>query len=109
MLRLTRQPEDYAMVEISTKSPENFSQRCRILNIAAQDVRRRATREGSDLEGWRLSRLMRDAETDTQVNLAERKYDGWLQTVAIQKDIQKNIQKNIQKDIQKDMPSFDKS
>jgi hypothetical protein len=97
MLRLTRQPEDYAMVEISTKSPENFSQRCRILNIAAQDVRRRATREGSDLEGWRLSRLMRDAETDAQVNLAERKYDGWLQTVAIQKDIQK------------DMPSFDKS
>jgi hypothetical protein len=97
MLRLTRQPEDYAMVEISTKSPANFSQRCRILNIAAQAVRRRATREGSDLEGWRLSRLMRDAETDTQVNLAERKYDVWLQTVAIEKDIQK------------DMPSFDKS
>jgi hypothetical protein len=67
------------MVEISTKSPANFSQRCRILNIAAQAVRRRATREGSDLEGWRLSRLMRDAETDTQVNLAERKYDVWLQ------------------------------
>jgi hypothetical protein len=40
---------------------------------------------------------MRDAETDTQVNLAERKYDVWLQTVAIEKDIQK------------DMPSFDKS
>lgn len=72
------------MMEISTKAPASFGQRCRILNIAAQAVRRRAIRGGDDLEGWRLSRLMRDAETDTQVNLAEREYDVWLQTIPIQ-------------------------
>ena len=71
------------MMEINTKSPASFGQRCRILNIAAQAVRRRAIRGGDDLEGWRLSRLMRDAETDTQVNLAEREYDVWLQTIPI--------------------------
>jgi hypothetical protein len=84
MLRLTRQPKDNAMMEINRKSPASFGQRCRILNIAAQAVRRRAIRGGGDLEGWRLSRLMRDAETDTQVNLAEREYDVWLQTIPIQ-------------------------
>jgi hypothetical protein len=84
MLGLTRQPKDTAMMEINTKSPASFGQRCRILNIAAQAVRRRAIRGGDDLEGWRLSRLMRDAETDTQVNLAEREYDVWLQTIPIQ-------------------------
>jgi len=30
---------------------------------------------------------MRDAETDTQVNLAEREYDVWRQTIPIQEDI----------------------
>jgi hypothetical protein len=33
MLRLTRQPKDNAMMEINTKSPASFGQRCRILTL----------------------------------------------------------------------------
>jgi hypothetical protein len=73
------QPEDNTMMEISTKLPASFGQRCRTLSFAAYAVRQRATRDGGDIEGWRLSRLMRDAETDTQVNVAELKYSVWLQ------------------------------
>jgi hypothetical protein len=65
------------MMESSTQL--GFSQRCRILNAAAHAVRQHATRNGGDFEGWRLSRLMREAETDAQVNFAERKYDDWQQ------------------------------
>jgi hypothetical protein len=43
-------------------------------------VRQQATREGDDLEGWRLSRLMRDADTDALLNVAELKYGVWVQT-----------------------------
>lgn len=67
------------MMESSTQLQANFSQRCFILSVAAQVVRERATRNGGDLEGWRLSRLMREAETDAQVNFAERKYHDWRQ------------------------------
>jgi hypothetical protein len=67
------------MVEISTKSVASFGQRCRALDTAAQAVRQRAIRNGTDLAGWRLSRLMRDARTDAQVDFAERKYGKWLQ------------------------------
>lgn len=70
-------------MKISTKPPASFDQRCRTLNAAAHAVRQRATRDGGDLEGWRLSRLMRDADTDTQVSAAECKYDVWLQTVPL--------------------------
>jgi hypothetical protein len=35
--------------------------------------------DGDDLEGWRLSRLMRDADSSRQVNVAERQYSAWLQ------------------------------
>jgi hypothetical protein len=49
------------------------------LNDAAHVVRERATQHGDDFEGWRLSRLMREAETDAQVNFAERKYADWQQ------------------------------
>jgi hypothetical protein len=49
------------------------------LNIAALAVRERAVMQGYDLDGWRLSSLMRDASTDAQVNVAERKFSAWLQ------------------------------
>ena len=66
------------MMERSTQPfAAGFSQRCRILNAAAHVVRRSATRNGGDFDGWRLSRLMREAETDAQVNFAERKYADW--------------------------------
>jgi hypothetical protein len=70
------------MMQISTKSPSSFGQRCHALTIAAYAVRQQATRSGGDFNAWRLSRLMREAETDAQVNVAERKYDAWLQTLA---------------------------
>jgi hypothetical protein len=66
-------------MENSTRLPASFSQRCRVLSDAAHVVRERATRNGDDLEGWRLSRLMREAETDAQVNFAEQKYNDWRQ------------------------------
>jgi len=70
------------MMEIRKKLPASFGQRCHALNVAAYAVRQQATRSEGDLETWRLSRLMREADTDAQVNVAERKYDVWLQTLA---------------------------
>ena len=67
------------MMDSGTQLHANFSQRCFILSVTAQVVRERATRHGGDLEGWRLSCLMREAETDAQVNFAERKYRDWRQ------------------------------
>jgi hypothetical protein len=69
-----------SMMEISTKSRPGFGQRCHTLNVASLAVRQRATQHGGDIETWRLSRLMRDADTDEQVNIAEQKYTVWLQT-----------------------------
>jgi hypothetical protein len=69
------------MMEISTKLPASFGRRCHVLNVAAYAVRQQATRSGGDLDMWRLSRLMREAETDAEVNIAERKYGVWLQTL----------------------------
>ncbi len=60
------------------KSPASFSQRCRSLSVAARAVRERAVKHGYDLDGWRLSRLMREANTDAQVNVAEREFSAWL-------------------------------
>jgi hypothetical protein len=70
------------MMKIRTKVPANFTRRCHVLNVAAHAVRQQATRPGGDFDTWRLSRLMQEAETDAQVNVAERKYDVWLQTLA---------------------------
>jgi hypothetical protein len=67
------------MTKTGTKPRASFSQRCRTLNTAAHGVRQQATLDGDDFEGWRLSRLMRDAHNDTQVNIAELKYGVWLQ------------------------------
>jgi hypothetical protein len=67
------------MMKVRAKLPASFGQRCRTLGAAAQDVRQQATREGDDFEGWCLSRLMRDADTDALLNAAELKYGIWLQ------------------------------
>jgi hypothetical protein len=50
------------MMQISTKSPTSFGQRCHALSVAAYVVRQQATRSGGDFNAWRLSRLMREAE-----------------------------------------------
>jgi hypothetical protein len=71
------------MIEINAISPASFDQRCRTLDTAAHAVRQRAIRNGRDLDGWHLSRLMRDAGTDRQVNIAERKYRVWLQAIPL--------------------------
>jgi hypothetical protein len=68
------------MIKIGAKPRASFNQRCRTLNTAAHSVRQCATRAGDDFEGWRLSRLMRDADSDTQLNIAELKYGVWLRT-----------------------------
>ena len=39
----------------------------------------RPIRNGDSFEGWRLSRLMREAETEAQVNFAEQEYNDWRQ------------------------------
>ena len=65
------------MREINGKPAESFDQRCHNLNIAARTVRERAVMRGYDLDGWRLARLMRDANTDAQVDVAERKFRAW--------------------------------
>jgi hypothetical protein len=64
---------------INEKRAASFGQRCHNLNTAAVAVRERAVRRGYDLDGWRLARLMRDAGTDAQVNVAARKFNALLQ------------------------------
>jgi hypothetical protein len=56
----------------------SFERRRRILAEDAYVVRQRAIRRGNDLEGWHLSRLMRDAATPFEVSTAERQYQRWL-------------------------------
>jgi hypothetical protein len=65
-------------MERNTETPACFGQRCHILNAAAHSVRERAIRQGNDLAGWRLSHLMRDADTAAQVYLGEQQYSAWL-------------------------------
>lgn len=66
------------MTWTNAKLPASFSQRCRSLSVAARTVRERAVMRGGDIDGWRLSRLMREADTDARVNVAERKFSAWL-------------------------------
>ena len=66
------------------KLPASFSQRCRSLSVAARAVRERAVVRGYDLDGWRLSRLMREANTDAQVNVAELEFSAWLRANPLQ-------------------------
>jgi hypothetical protein len=70
------------MMEIRPKLRWNLGQRCNALNIASHAVRQQSTRSDGDLEMWLLSHQMRDAETNAQVSVAERKYGVWLQTLA---------------------------
>lgn len=50
------------------------------LRDAAYNVRQRAISTGGDLEGWRLARLMRDAQSSSQLNVAERWFGRWFLT-----------------------------
>jgi hypothetical protein len=77
-MRLSLQPEDNPMMESTTKTPASFGQRCHRLNAAAHAVRQQAIRKGGDLAGWRLARLMCDADTDAQVYLGEQEYGVWI-------------------------------
>ena len=70
--------------------PASFSQRCRSLSLAARAVRQRAVMRGGDLDGWRLSRLMREADTDAQVNVAERKFSAWLRANPLKGTVREN-------------------
>ncbi len=77
------------MTETNAKSPASFSQRCRSLNAAAHAVRERAVTRGCDIDGWRLARLMREASTDAQVNVAERRFRRWLRAIPLEAAIQR--------------------
>jgi hypothetical protein len=68
------------MMEITPARPgqHNFGHRCHLLSEAAHIVRQRSIVSGNDLDGWRLSQLMRDADTHMQVDVAERGYGLWL-------------------------------
>jgi hypothetical protein len=66
------------MKHVTTKSPMGVRQHR--LNIASHTVRIEAVTRGYDLDGWRLSHLMRDAKTHQQIDFAERGYGMWLQT-----------------------------
>jgi hypothetical protein len=66
------------MIEPITLPPPTFGQRCHSLNAAAHAVRAQAILRGNDLDGWLLSRLMRDADTAAQVHLGEQQYGAWL-------------------------------
>lgn len=57
-----------------------YGKRLLDLKDAAYNVRQRAISTGGDLEGWRLSRLMRDARSLPQANAAEHRFGVWLLT-----------------------------
>jgi hypothetical protein len=66
------------MIERNAKIHASHSHRCNRLHAAAHNVRQQAIGRGGDLAGWRLSHLMRNAETDEQVTFSEREYGLWL-------------------------------
>jgi hypothetical protein len=75
-----------AMISRFMSSRMNIDdRRLRVLHDAAYGVRQRAISRGDDLEGWRLARLMRDAETRYQLVVAERRYAGWLKKIRFRK------------------------
>ncbi len=56
-----------------------FTQPSRLqrLHKLAHQVREAAINRPGDLDGWRLSRLLRDAETPAQADEAERLLEAW--------------------------------
>lgn len=67
------------MVQSNTSGHSPISgKRLRDLKDAAYNVRQRAISTGGDLEGWRLARLMRDAKSLPQANVAESRFGVWL-------------------------------
>ena len=60
--------------------PDIASGRARKLQTSAYTLRQHAIDAGSDLEGWRLSRRMRDAASLREVNAVERELGHYLRT-----------------------------
>ena len=60
------------MMESRTTSRATFSQRCRILSVAAHVVRERAIRDGDSFEGWCLSRLMREISPSKNTTIGDK-------------------------------------
>ena len=67
----------------NAKACASFIQRCHSLHAASHQVREQATGLTGNLAGWRLSRLMRDAETNEEVVFGEREYVSWLKFQAL--------------------------
>jgi hypothetical protein len=59
---------------------------CLTLASAAHALRQHAV-DYDDFKGWRLSQELRDADTFSQVVLAERKLNTWLAATACEKDL----------------------
>jgi hypothetical protein len=55
---------------------EQSARLLRLCNLA-QEVRQVAINRAGDLEGWRVSRLLRDASTPAQADEAERQFRIW--------------------------------
>jgi|GEM_PF-5311548 len=60
--------------------------RCRTLASAAHALRRYAV-DHDDFKGWRLSRELREADTDLQATLAKQKLNAWLAATACEKEL----------------------
>ena len=60
-----------------------LEQSARLLRLGklAQEVRQVAINRASDVEGWRVSRLLRDAKTPAQADDAERQFRTWEQAL----------------------------
>ncbi|WP_299805742.1 hypothetical protein [Tardiphaga sp.] len=57
------------------------STRLRRLNRLAPQVRQIALNRPDDIEGWRISRLLRDATTPAEADEAERQFRVWEQAL----------------------------
>lgn len=49
-----------------------------ILNVRAFELRQLAVKRQCDVEGWRIARLLREAETEAQADEAERQWKAHL-------------------------------
>ena len=71
------------MIDFNAKSQNIGSGRQMTLQRSAYRLRQHAIRSGSDIEGWRLARRMRDADSLPQALAAERDFGIYLRTHAL--------------------------
>lgn len=67
------------MIDPKTSTDFMSGPRARTRQSSAYVLRQHAIKIGGDLEGWRLARRMRDAETLHQVTAVERELGRYLQ------------------------------